>query len=48
MVDYEVDWRAAQELFGVRFIFFRIMQTMQSDVDASETFVRGLAHGKDR
>jgi hypothetical protein len=36
------------KLFLVIFIFFQIMQTMQSDVDVGGAFVRGWAHGKEK
>jgi hypothetical protein len=35
-------------MFGVVLISFRIMQTMQSDVDVEGAFVRGSAHGKEK
>src|SRR4051812_1482585 len=38
---------SAGRLSGVIFISLRIMQTMQSDVDAGGAFMRGWAHGKE-
>jgi hypothetical protein len=37
-----------EDHFWLRFISFRIMQTMQSDVDVGGAFVRGWAHGKEK
>jgi hypothetical protein len=39
---------AGRKSFEVVFIFFQIMQTMQSDVAGWGAFVRGWAHGKEK